>query len=116
MTIDFFTEALNRPLWRLKTSRPTVFVKIHDCENKEKRTLVQIPTIFFKDLVRAAKKAERWKETDAYTESKSHLDRVRDFSYYSPRTNKVDDTCSESEFQGIHDSKLTQVSHTFPNP
>ena len=41
-----FTESMEWNLWNIKSSRSAVFLKIHLCENKRKRTLVGFPSIF----------------------------------------------------------------------
>ena len=42
----FFTEDMDRTLWSITPSRPGVFLKTQLCENKRKRSLVKIPSIF----------------------------------------------------------------------
>ena len=41
-----FTEVTDRTLWSIKSSRSAVFLKKHFCENKRKRSLVGIQSIF----------------------------------------------------------------------
>ena len=41
-----FTEVTDRLLWSIKYSRSAVFLRIHFCENKRKRFLVRVPSIF----------------------------------------------------------------------
>ena len=41
-----FTVVTDRSLWSIKCSRSAVLLKIHLCENKRKRSLVRIPSIF----------------------------------------------------------------------
>ena len=42
----FFTEITDRTLWSIKCNRSAVFLKIHLCENKRKRSSVWILSIF----------------------------------------------------------------------
>ena len=51
-----FTEYTNRTLWILKCSRSAVFLKIHLCENKRKRSSVRILSIFSNVFVWATRK------------------------------------------------------------
>ena len=41
-----FTEVMEKNLWRIKSRRSAVFLKMKLCENKRKRTLDRIPFIF----------------------------------------------------------------------
>ena len=41
----FFTVSTDRTLWSIKCSRSAVFLEIHLCESKRKRSLVRIPSI-----------------------------------------------------------------------
>ena len=42
-----FTKTLDRTMWRMKSSRLTVFLRKHSCENKEKRISIKIPYLSF---------------------------------------------------------------------
>ena len=61
-----FTEVMDRNLSSIKSSRLAVFLKLNLCENKRKRTLVKIPSIFSK-FVSEQQEEEQWKEADFYT-------------------------------------------------
>ena len=52
-----FTEDMDRTVWRITSSRPAVFFKIHLCENKRKRSLVRIPSIFSNVFVSVTRRA-----------------------------------------------------------
>ena len=52
----FFTEVTDKTLWSIKFSRPAVFLRIHHCENKRKRSLVRIPSLFFNVFVWATRR------------------------------------------------------------
>ena len=41
-----FTVYTDRIVWSIKCSRSAAFLKIHLCENKRKRSLVRIPSVF----------------------------------------------------------------------
>ena len=41
-----FTVVTDRTLWSIKCSRSAVFLEIHLCGNKRKRSLVRLPSIF----------------------------------------------------------------------
>ena len=51
-----FTVVTDRSLWSIKCSRSAVFLKLHLCENKRKRSLVRIPPIFSNVFVWATRR------------------------------------------------------------
>ena len=51
-----FIEVTDRILWSIKYSRSAVFLRIHLCENKRKRSLVRIPSIFSNVFVWATRR------------------------------------------------------------
>ena len=52
----FFTVVTDRTLWSIKCSKSLVFLIIHFCENKRKRCLVRIPSIFSNVFVWATRR------------------------------------------------------------
>ena len=52
----FCTEVTDRTLWSIKCSRSAVFFKIHLCENKRKRSLVEILSVFSNVFVWATRR------------------------------------------------------------
>ena len=52
----FFTEVTDRNLWSIKCSKSAVFLKIHLCENKRKRSSVRILSIFSNVFVWATRR------------------------------------------------------------
>ena len=77
----FCTEVTNRTLWSIKCSRSAMFFKIHLCENKKKRSLVEILSVFSNVFVWATR---RWKEPDTYTASTRFW--MRDVTYQNLET------------------------------
>ena len=63
-----FTEVRDRTLWNMKCSRSAVFLKKYLCENKRKRFLFRISSIFSNVFVWATRK-KQWKEADTYRAS-----------------------------------------------
>ena len=51
-----FTVVTDRTLWSIKCCRLAVFLEIHLCENKRKRSLVRIPSIYSNVLVWATRR------------------------------------------------------------
>ena len=51
-----FTEVTDRTLWSIKDSRSAVFLRLHFCENKRKRSLVRFLSIFSKVFVWATRR------------------------------------------------------------
>ena len=52
----FFAEVTDRILWSKKYTRSAVFLKIHLCENKRKRSFVRIPSFFSNVFVWATRR------------------------------------------------------------
>ena len=63
-----FSHKLRTDLWSIKSSRSAVFLKIHLCEKKTKRSLVGIFS-FLCNVFCEQQEEERWKEADNYTAS-----------------------------------------------
>ena len=75
-----FTEVLDRNLLSITSSRSVMFFKTHLRENKIKRTLIRLSSIFSFFLVWATR-GTTWEEADTYTASTPYC--LRDIIYHS---------------------------------
>ena len=66
---------MDRTLWSIQSSRSAVFLKTHVSENRRKRTITKLPSVFSKVFAEQQGEEERWKEDDSYTASNAILAR-----------------------------------------
>ena len=91
----------------MKSSKPTVFLNLHRCENKRKRTFSKIPPLSSVILYE-----QKWKENDG--KNLTATENPPDIGFEKlPNTVlthiKYDNAWSEIEFQGMCGSKHTLV-------
>ena len=111
----FFTPAKDRTLWSKKSSRSPEPIKLHLCQNKRKRPLVRIPSIFSNVFVSATMRRGAM-ERSCHLHSIYSILTAGSFPLQSWRLSKLTIINRKFNFNTCVAQNVPWVSHKLPKP